>query len=65
MTIENSTIPNDLFIGLREQTPSAVIDWGDGCCLRCVVVKETPVAIVPVKVSEEGIHDKYIPEVFQ
>ena len=60
---QNST--HYLFISLRKQTTSTVINRGDGCGLGGIVIEEAPVSVVTVEVSEKGIYDKHIPEMFQ
>ena len=55
---------HDLFISLGQQTASAVKNWSDlGFCFD-VIIEETPVPVVPVKVPKQRICDKHIPEMF-
>ena len=55
----------NLFIRLREKTAFAVKNRSDFCRIGLAVIKESPVPVMAVKIAEQCIHDKYIPEVFK
>lgn len=52
-------------IGLGKQAVPAVINRCQCHGLRVVMMQKSPVSIMPIKISEERIHYKHIPEVFQ
>ena len=53
---------HNIFICLRKQAATAIENRGNFCSVGLVVVKKSPVSIVAVKISEQRIHDKDIPE---
>jgi len=53
------------FICLGEQATAAVVDRCNCSGLSCLAVEETPVAVVPVEVTQESINYEDIPEMLQ
>ena len=55
-------VPHGRFIRLRIQTAAAAVHGGDGDCICCGVIEETPVFVVSISISNQRIYDEHIPK---
>ena len=55
---------HDSFVSLREETAAAVKNRSHRCSICRFIIEESPVSVVAVKISQQCIGNKDIPEVF-